>query len=336
MIHPAIRSFQLVIPLLLAFGLAEVRGARASERSTVDRSVQPRRPSPALVASADLGGAGCTAGQACTTPAPTFACDYAAAERIAAAGPAAGRDLGLTLVRAKACQIAPAGLSVEAEATPSARVLYLTHEGKHLGYMPVGVSAPVGSATLTSCQDSAFCAVRSGAPAWACPEAGALALPTNGARGGAGCIAVEAGNTGEVVQGTSDAGPIAILFGGDGGRPRGHFVARGDLEAVAMSSMVTPAERGWCKPGDTCVTSAPTLLCQDRAAYARLLALPLDEARRVDVLMEAGCRRLLRGNPRPCTWSSSACAVRPSKPSSFCRSAFRLRSRRPSYVVPCW
>lgn len=241
--------------------------------------------------------ASCTAGQTCTVPAPIFACDYASAERLAAAGPTAGRDLGLTLVRAKNCQIAPAGLSVKAEATQSAQVLYLTDRGQHLGYMPVGVFAPAGSATLTNCKDASFCAVRSGAPVWACPEAGALALPTAGAKSSAGCITVEAGNTGEVVPGTSDIGPIAILFGGDQGLQPKYFLPRADLESVAIAPPPTPAERRWCKPGNTCVTSAPTLLCQDRAAYAHLLALPLDEARRVDVLMEVGCRRLLRGNP---------------------------------------
>lgn len=239
----------------------------------------------------------CTAGKTCAYQAPIFACDYASAERIAAAGPAAGRDLGLTLVRAKSCQIAPAGLPIKAEATQSAQVLYLTSEGKHLGYMPVDVFAPAGSATLTSCQDAAFCAVRSGPPAWACPKPGALTLPTTEAKGGAGCIQIEAGNTGEVVQGASDVEPIAILFGSGTDYRPSNSVARADLEAVAIPSRPTPFDRGWCKPGDTCVTSAPALFCPDRATEERLLALPAGEASRTEVLMEAGCRRLLRGNP---------------------------------------
>ncbi|WP_237480597.1 hypothetical protein [Lichenibacterium dinghuense] len=252
-----------------------------------------------VTSTAPSGSAGspCTAGQTCTYPDPIFACDYASAERIAAAGPAAGRDLGLTLVHARSCQIAPAGLPVKAEATQSARVLYLTNAGKHLGYLPVDVFAPAGSATLTSCQDVAFCAVRSGAPAWACPKPGALTLPTTEAKGGAGCITVEAGNTGEVVQGASDVEPIGILFGSGTDYRPSYFVARADLSAVAIPSRPTPFDRGWCKPGDTCVTSAPALFCPDRATEERLLALPAGEASRTEVLMEAGCRRLLRGNP---------------------------------------
>ena len=278
----------------LAFCAATLAGTGLALASLSAAVAAPETTSTAAPSPA---GSPCTAGQTCTFPAPIFACDYASAERIAAAGPAAGRDLGLTLVRERSCQIAPAGLPVKAEATQSAQVLYLTDAGKHLGYMPVGVFAPAGSATLTSCHDTAFCAVRSGAPAWACPEASALALPTNGGKSSAGCIAVEAGNIGEVVPGTADTGPIAILFGdGRGYQPR-YFLARSDLEAVAVPPAPTPFDRHWCKPGNTCVTSTPTLFCADRAVAEYIPTLPIGAVDSIEMLMGVGCRHLLRGNP---------------------------------------
>lgn len=106
---------------------------------------------PATIPTADAGVAAprCTAGQPCTFAAPVFACDFASAEKIAAAGPLNGRAVGMDSLGAKTCQSVPAGRPVKTEATKSAQVVYLTEGGQHLGYMPVGVFA-VASAIKTA------------------------------------------------------------------------------------------------------------------------------------------------------------------------------------------
>lgn len=85
----------------------------------------------------------CTIGQLCTFAAPIFACSYADAEKIGAGGPTQATEIGMGLVGAQSCQVVPAGRPLKTEATLSAKVVYLTEAGQHLGYTPVGIFATV-------------------------------------------------------------------------------------------------------------------------------------------------------------------------------------------------
>ena len=100
------------------------------------------------IPTAEFAAPRCMVGEPCTFAAPVFACNYADAEKIAAAGPVQGNAIGMGLVRGQTCQAVPAGRPVKTEATALAQVVYLTEAGQHLGYMPVGVFASVEAAVV--------------------------------------------------------------------------------------------------------------------------------------------------------------------------------------------
>ncbi|MCJ2128608.1 hypothetical protein [Methylobacterium sp. E-045] len=237
----------------------------------------------------------CEAGSECRLPEATFACSLDVALAIAQAGSDRGQQLGLAAVQAGTCEIVPAHRWLAVEATKSAQVMYATDKGKHLGYIPMGVFAPAGS--TTTCRGPGSCAVRPGPPVWACPSAADLTLGSPEAKSAAKCVQVGEGNTGEVGSAVASTGPIAVLFGSGGPFQSSYYLARGDVTAIGITPRPTPAGRGWCKPGDWCVTSAPTLFCADRAAYERILTTPVGEPRRTAITSEPGCRIVIRGNP---------------------------------------
>ncbi|GJD40340.1 hypothetical protein [Methylobacterium bullatum] len=239
----------------------------------------------------------CEAGSECRLPEATFACSLDVALAIAQAGPDRGRQTGLAAVQAGTCEIVPANRWFAVEATKSAQVMYATDKGRHLGYIPMGVFAPAGSATATTCQGPGFCAVRPGPPVWACPSAADLTLDSTEAKSAAKCVQVGEGNTGEVGSAVASTGPIVVSFGSGGPFQSSYYLARGDLVGIGVTLRPTPAGRSWCKPGDWCVTSAPTLFCADRAAYERVLTTPVGEPRRTAITNEPGCRVVIRGNP---------------------------------------
>ncbi|GJE15613.1 hypothetical protein [Methylobacterium marchantiae] len=237
----------------------------------------------------------CVAGSECRLPEATFACSLDTALAIAQAGSDRGQQAGLSAVQAGTCEIVPAHRWFAVEATKSAQVMYATDKGKHLGYIPIGMFAPAGS--TTTCQGPGFCAVRAGPPVWACPSATDLALGSPEAKSAGKCVQVGEGNTGEVGSAVASTGPIALSFGSGGPFQSSYYLARGDVIGIGVTPRPTPAGRGWCKPGDLCVTSAPTLFCADRAAYERILTTPVGEPRRTAITSEPGCRIVIRGNP---------------------------------------
>ncbi|MCC0809021.1 hypothetical protein FPV16_22935 [Methylobacterium sp. W2] len=237
----------------------------------------------------------CEVDRECRLPEATFACSLDVALAIAQAGSDRGRQTGLAAVQAGTCEIVPAHRWFTVEATKSAQVMYATDKGRHVGYIPMGVFAPAGS--TTTCRGPGYCAVRPGPPAWACPSATDLTLGSPEAKSAAKCVQVGEGNTGEVGSAVASTGPIAVSFGSGGPFQSSYYLAPGDLVGIAITPRPTPAERGWCKPGDWCVTSAPTLFCADRAAYEHILTTPVGEPRRTAITNEPGCRIVIRGNP---------------------------------------
>lgn len=267
---------------VLLLGLVLMTGAWAAE--------------PPTIPTADFPAPHCTVGQPCTFAAPVFACDFANAEKIAAAGELNGRAIGTGQTRDNTCQTVPAGRPVTTEATKSAQVVYLTRDGQHLGYMPVGVFALGGSWPQTACDQPGFCAVRPGPPIYLCPKAGSLTLPTAEAKAAAKCLRISDSNAGEVLSVNGTTVTLANMFGGRPPYESLYYGVRAEFIGLSLQSRPTPAGRGWCRPDTWCVTTASTMFCSDRAAYERVQAMPPGEPRRLAIQGEPGCRIVVGGN----------------------------------------
>lgn len=238
----------------------------------------------------------CTVGQICTFAAPVFACDYAGAEKIATAGPARGSEIASGLAREGSCQTVPAGRAVMTEPAKLAQIVYLTEDGQHLGYMPVGVFASGGGGARAACEQPGFCAVRPGPPIHICPQGENLALPTPEARTAAKCLRISDSNGGEVVSVTESTVTLANMFGGRPPYQSSYHATRENFVALDLKPYPTPLSRGWCRPDTWCVTAASTMFCGDRAAYERVEAMPPGEPRRQAIQSEPGCRIVVGGN----------------------------------------
>ena len=126
-------------------------------------------------------------------------------------------------------------------------MVYATEKGKHVGYLPLGVSAPAGSGTGKPCARAGFCAVRPGPPIWACPGKDGLDLPTPDLKLAARCVTLTAGQVGLVeAPGT---GPLQIRLGGDAPEQRLNYAAWADVVGLDAPETATPTARGWCRPG---------------------------------------------------------------------------------------
>ncbi len=120
---------------------------RASSADVKVQEVPTAPPVPAVAggvipiqrSSGDRGS--CLAGVPCVFSDRPFACDFENALRIAEAGASSGQQLGDDLVRAGRCTAVQAGSSMDTETTRSAKVIYVTQQGQHVGYVPVGVFA---------------------------------------------------------------------------------------------------------------------------------------------------------------------------------------------------
>lgn len=152
------------------------------------------------------------------------------------------------------------------------------------------------TATVGVCKAPGFCAVRPGTTAWACPEMRGLDLPVE-ERARSGCVQVPPGNAAEVLGDSVSNPTVTLTYGPAPAGQRQYTFAASDLVSVDVSPLPVDGGRGWCKPGDWCVTVAPTLFCADGHAYERILAVPAGEARRAAITAEEGCRIASRGNP---------------------------------------
>ena len=254
--------------------------------------VAPQPARPAVSSSSDCRAAGdCRASQ------PTFACNLDDAARIAGAGPDAGRQAGLAAVRAGHCEIVAASRSLKIEATKSPNVVYATEQGRHVGYLPVGVFAPADQAMTAPCRAAGFCAVRPGMAAWICPQPDDLSLPTTEAKRTARCLQISDNTVGEVVQVVGPTAALVNLFGGAPPYEPRYYAAQADLMGISVKPTPTPASRGWCRPGDWCITSVGALFCSERAANERVMRLPPGEGRVSALRAEAGCRVVIAGSP---------------------------------------
>ncbi len=252
-------------------------------------------PTNIPTAAVGVAASRCTVGQTCTFAAPIFACDYAGAEKIAAAGPKKGSEIGAGLVREKSCQTVAAGRPLATEATKSGLIVYLTEGGQHLGYTPAGIFALTGSGGQAACDQPGFCSVRPGAQVWLCPTVEDLALPTSEAKSAAKCLRISDSNAGEVTSVGESTVTLANMFGGKPPYSSVYHAARRDLVRLDLQPYPTPAARGWCRPETWCVTAASALFCTDRAAPARIEAAPPGEPRRLAVQAEPGCRFVVGG-----------------------------------------
>lgn len=243
------------------------------------------------------GAATCPINTECRLEEATFACNLDDATRLAQAGPSAGTQAGLAAVQGSRCETVAAGRLLRFEATASPQVVYATDRGVHVGYLPVGIFAPAGTAETTTCRAPGFCAIRPGPQVQACPTAESLALPTPEARTAAKCVTLSPGQVGEVVSVPAGMGPIAVRFGGNPPFLATYYLGRADLASIEVQPTPTPASRGWCRPGDWCLIDAPALLCREKAASERVAASPLGEARRAAIMAEPSCRVVIRGNP---------------------------------------
>lgn len=258
--------------------------------TTAVLAAEPTIPTATAVAAPQ-----CTVGQTCTFAMPVFACDYAGAEKIATAGPARGSEIGSSLTREGSCQSVPAGRAVMTEAAKTAQIVYLSENGQHLGYMPVGVFASGGTGSRAACDQPGFCAVRPGPPIYICPQAESLALPTPEAKSAAKCLRISDSNAGEVVSVAEKSVTLANMFGGKPPYQSVYHAPRSDFVRLDLQPYPTPAARGWCRPETWCVTAATALFCTDRAAPARIEATPLGEPRRLAVQAEPSCRFVVGG-----------------------------------------
>lgn len=158
------------------------------------------------------------------------------------------------------------------------------------------VAANLKVTARDGCRAPGFCAVKPGPAVWACPEAKGLDLSA-GSRKKVGCLQVSAGNAAEVLDGSVSDATVTLSYG-QAPLGQGYYTfATSDLIAVDINPAPVNGGRGWCAPGDWCVTVAPTLFCSNRPAYDRVLAIPSGEARRVAITAEEGCRIAMRGNP---------------------------------------
>ena len=267
----------------IILAVAFANGARAFEPTTIP------------TAAAGVAAPRCAVGQPCTFAGPTFACDYAGAEKIALAGPVQGAEVGASLVREQGCQTIAAGRAVATEATKSAQVIYLTESSQHLGYMPVGVFASGATGSRAGCDQPGFCAVRPGAQIPLCPTVESLALPTLEARSAAKCLHISDSNAGEVTSVAEKTIRLANMFGGKPPYQSSYYAAGGDFVRLDLQPYPTPAARGWCRPETWCVTAVTALFCTDKAAPARIEAAPLGEPRRLAVQAEPSCRFVVGG-----------------------------------------
>lgn len=87
----------------------------------------------------------CLIGSTCVFLDAPFSCDFENALRIAEAGGSAGQQLGDDLVRAGRCSTVPIGQPLISETTRSSKVIYVTSQGQHVGYVPVGLFATASS-----------------------------------------------------------------------------------------------------------------------------------------------------------------------------------------------
>lgn len=250
---------------------------------------------PTIPTAAGVAAPRCTVGTTCTFTAPVFACDYAGAEKIAAAGLVQGSEIVNGLVLEKSCQMVPAGRAVMTEAAKTAQIVYLSDGGQHLGYMPVGVFASSGTGARAACDQPGFCAVRPGAQVSLCPTVESLALPTLEAKSAAKCLRISDSNAGEVVSVAEKSVTLANMFGGRPPYQSVYHAARSDFVRLDLNPYPTPAARGWCRPETWCVTAATALFCTDKAAPARIEATPLGEPRRLAVQAEPSCRFVVGG-----------------------------------------
>ncbi|GJD30583.1 hypothetical protein PMNALOAF_1830 [Methylobacterium adhaesivum] len=259
--------------------------------TSVALAVEP----PTIPTAAGVAASRCAVGQPCTFTSPVFACDYAGAEKIAAAGPAQGSEIANGLVLEKTCQTVPAGRAVMTEAAKVAQIVYLSDGGQHLGYMPVGVFASSGTGARAACDQPGFCAVRPGAQVSLCPTVESLALPTPEAKSAAKCLRISDSNAGEVVSVAEKSVTLANMFGGKPPYQSVYHAPRSDFVRLDLQPYPTPAARGWCRPETWCVTAATALFCTDKAAPARIEATPLGEPRRLAVQAEPSCRFVVGG-----------------------------------------
>ena len=232
----------------------------------------------------------------CRLAHPTFACNLNDAARLAGLGPDAGRQAGLAAVRAGTCEIVAAGRSLRIEATNNPHVVYVTEQGRHVGYLPLGVFAPADQAAAVACLAPGFCAVRTGGPAWICPQPNGLDQLTPEAKRAAGCLQVSSNVTAEVAPAEGNTIALLNMVGGSPPVPKRYYVTRDDLIGLDLTPPPTPAGRGWCRPGDWCVISVAALFCWDRAAYDRIMGLASADARRTAISGEPDCRLLLPGS----------------------------------------
>nr|WP_137829492.1 hypothetical protein [Methylobacterium sp. L1A1] len=229
----------------------------------------------------------------CRLAQATFACNLDDAARIAGDGPDAGWQAGLAAVRADTCEIVAAGRTLKIEATKTPTVVYATEQGRHVGYLPVGVFAPADQAGTTACRVPGFCAVRRGPPIWLCRQADSLALPTTEVKRAAGCLQIADSAALEVATAQGDAVALLNMVGGSPVVPTLYYAARRDF--VGLDLTPTPASRGWCRPGNWCVIPMGSVFCPDRLAYERIMSQTGD-ARRAAILAEPACRLLVPGN----------------------------------------
>lgn len=279
--------------------------AQANPAIAPSATLPPTAPSPnstltspgaGIPTSSAVEAVSCRAGSECRFVEATFACNLDDALALAEAGSVQGRQAGAAAVRAGKCEPVSVGRLLKLEATKSPNVVYATERGQHVGYLPSGVFAPADGAGMTPCQQPGFCAIRPGPPIWFCPEATDLDLPTPEAKRAAKCLQSSDSATGEVAEIKGSTAVMLNMYGGTPPYEPRYHVARGDLISLDLNPKPTPKWRGWCRPGDWCVTSVAALFCTDRAANERAMRLPPGEGRVAAIQAEPGCRILIPGN----------------------------------------
>lgn len=137
--------------------------------------------------------------------------------------------------------------------------------------------------------------MRPGPPIWVCRAKDGLNLPTPDQKLAARCVTLTAGQVGLIEA--PGIGPLQIRLGGDAPEQRLNYAAWVDLVGLDAPETATPTARGWCRPGDWCVTAKTALLCTERAGYERVMGVPAGEERRKALLTSRGCHIVLRSNP---------------------------------------
>ena len=274
--------------------LAQVAPAGAPPATSPSLTAPNAAPQPSPPA--DPLSSDCRMAGDCRPAQPTFACNLDDAARLAGLGPNAGQQAGLAAVRAGTCEIVAAGPHLRIEVTKAPNVVYATEQGRHVGYLPVGVFAPADLASTTACRAPGFCAVRPGRPAWICPQPTGLDQPTPETKRAAGCLQISSNVAAEVTPGLGDTVTLLNMVGGAPSVPTLYHIARDDLVGLDLTPIPTPAGRVWCRRGDWCVISVAALFCWEREAYERVMRLPVGETRRAAILAEPDCRLLVPGN----------------------------------------